>query len=288
MQLKDIEALNAAALKATRERPGNVEMADYPFYGYYEVDLFESPPFLMFTNNDCPRAENIFYLRHFEPHSMKLWCRLARTATGIVDIGAHVGVYSLAAAALRPDLQIHAFEPNPHAYGRLRVHKMINGFTNIVEHTVAAGDTDGFVQFAWVRKPTLAISSGGSVTQAAGDFLEKIVVPMQILDNTKLASELGNRPLVKIDVEGGEIATINGMKKIIALKPDMILETFNQQACDTINAILLPMGYSVYHVLESAGRIERRERLTPCEIASKNFNHLLSMRSSEEVALLSG
>src|SRR5262245_20569340 len=101
------------------------------FRGFYTVDLFDCPPFQMFSNGDDPRAIEILEYKSFEPHSMRLWCRLVRDATAILDIGAHTGVYSLAAASLRKDIQIHAFEPNPYAAARLRVHKHLNGFANL-------------------------------------------------------------------------------------------------------------------------------------------------------------
>ena len=96
--------------------------AGNPYYGYYPVDIFDCPPFVMFTNNDCPRALDILYGGKFEMGSMALWCARVRSATAILDIGAHVGVYALAAAALRRDVEIHAFEPNPYAFARLRLH----------------------------------------------------------------------------------------------------------------------------------------------------------------------
>src|SRR4051812_3718121 len=101
------------------------------YCGFFEAAIFDCPPFVMFTNNDCPRSKQIIYEKEFEPRSMALWCSLAKAATTIVDVGAHVGVYSLAAAALRPDLGVHAIEPNPYAFARLRVNKHANGFSNI-------------------------------------------------------------------------------------------------------------------------------------------------------------
>lgn len=99
--------------------------------GFYDVILFDCPSFIMFHLDDCPRARDILTHGKFEPMSMKLWCRLVKDATGILDIGAQVGVYSLAAAALRSDITIHAFEPNPDAYARLELHRRANGFGNI-------------------------------------------------------------------------------------------------------------------------------------------------------------
>src|SRR5207247_334891 len=133
----------------------------------YTVDLFDCPPFRMFTANDCHRAVNILEQKKFEPMSMALWCRLVPKATWIVDIGAQVGVYSLAAAALRKDIPIHAFEPNPYAYARLRVHKSLNGFDNIVEHREAVAYRYGVAKL-YVLPKGLAISSGGSLLNGDG------------------------------------------------------------------------------------------------------------------------
>jgi hypothetical protein len=76
--------------------------------GVYTVDLFNCPPFKMFHWHDCPRAQDILKYKSFEPMSMKLWCELVEDAELAVDVGAHVGIYGLAAAAKRPDLEIHS------------------------------------------------------------------------------------------------------------------------------------------------------------------------------------
>lgn len=288
MQLEALEATNAETLRLLREGKGRVDPMQHPYYGYYTVDIFESPKFVMFTNNDCPRGWDILFDRYFEPQSMKMWCRLARTATGILDIGAHVGVYSLAAAALRNDIKIHSFEPNPNAYTRLRIHKIVNGFDNIIEHWFAVGDQDGHVHFSWVKKATLQISSGGGVGKRDGANIEQIVVPQHKLDGTGLAATIGTRPLLKVDVEGGEVSTLTGMKEILALECDIILETFHQNACDAINPALKSLGYNVFKIFERAGKIEPVDMLHPCVIASGDFNHLITRRTPDEIAHLAG
>lgn len=287
MNLHDLEANNQATLKALRELgkiPGDAaHIAKYPYFGFYEVDLFDCPPFLMFTNNDCPRGWNILFERYFEPHSMKLWCQMARRATGILDIGAHVGVYSLAAAALRKDITIHAFEPNPYAFARLRMHKLVNGFSNIEEHTFAVGDRSAAVAFGWAKKATLQIASGASVGERKGERAENTLALMRSLDETGAAATLGNRGLVKIDVEGGEIAALTGMQQVLALKPDIILETFSQGACDVINPMIAALGYRSYRIAEKAGHLIAQDKLYPCEMTGEDFNQLLTVREPNEL-----
>lgn len=291
MKLSDLQSRNEATLQAIRESHAQgtrVDSLTHPFYGFYEADIFECPPFLMFTNNDCPRAWDILYHRSFEPQSMKIWCRLARNATGILDVGAHVGVYSLAAATLRPDLRIHAFEPNPYAFARLRMHKLVNNLKKLEEHTVAVGEQNDFVHFGWVKKPTLQIASGGGVGKRVGDSVENTVVRMATLDGSGVAAQIGDRPLVKVDVEGGEAHALQGMQEVLALKPDLILETFNTKACDAINAQIAPLGYRVYKVFEQEGRLKQQPHLMPADMQSGDFNQLLTIRSDAEVAALAG
>jgi len=286
MNLEHLEANNAKTLNAISEGRVDAEIRpNFPFFGFYNVELFECPPFLMFTNNDCPRAFNILYDKVFEPTSMRVWCRLARHATGILDIGAHVGVFCLAAASLRTDIKIHAFEPNPYAYTRLRMHIMMNDFRNIEEHPFAVGNQSAVVKFSWVKKASLQISSGGGVG-ARGEGAEEIIVPMQKLDGSGLAGQIGDRGLVKIDVEGGEIQTIDGMGELLARRPDILLESFSPKACDHINAQILPLGYKVYLVNETTGALEPRDKLHAALMASGNFNQFLTVRSPDQVALL--
>lgn len=291
MRLKDIEVRNAEALNMIQNAPEGFDVADNPqigYFGYYEVDIFECPTFLMFTNNDCPRGWDIMFCRYFEPQSMKLWCRMARTATGIIDIGAHVGVYSLAAAALRDDVKIHAFEPNPYAYSRLRMHKTVNSFDNIIEYALAISDEIGASYLCWAKKPTLQISSGGTlIARPDSDGVERTLIQTTILNGTGITATLGERPLMKIDVEGAEAKTFGGITEVLALKPDIILETFSRRSCEAINEIIEPLGYSVYQIFEKEGSVELLDRLRPCKIDENgNFNQLLTMRSPTEISEL--
>lgn len=244
-------------------------------FGFYTVDLFDCPSFKMFTAGDCPRAENILLDRKFEPESMRLWCKLVRAATSILDIGAHVGVYSLAAASLRSDIPVHAFEPNPEAYSRLRVHRRINGFDNIVEHRYALADKTGTAAFSWYVKPEKFIASGAGlgikpVKNSWG--VESVFVTTKRLD--EVAIDYGSQPLVKIDVEGAERHVLEGAQALLATKPDIILESFSQKNCDLISEMLRP-GYSVFRIHE-CGEMNRLSQLTAADLNNQDFNQFIT------------
>jgi FkbM family methyltransferase len=230
----------------------------------------------MFTNNDCPRAINILYLRKFEPGSMALWSRYARTATSILDIGAHVGVYALAAAALRADIPIHAFEPNPFASARLRLHKECNGFENIVEGRMALAHKTSVASISWGKEKRL-IPSGASLAKRDGGQSEQAYVQLTTLDSLDIGP-VGDRCLMKIDVEGAEGLVFTGMTRHLAHLPDIILETFSQDKCDAINDLVLPLGYKVYLIHEDTGVLEPQDKLIARTLESDDYNQFLTTR----------
>jgi FkbM family methyltransferase len=248
------------------------------YYGFLKVACFDCPPFLMFTANDCGRSKSIINNSYAEPESMRLWCHLCRTATAIIDVGAQVGVFSLCAASVRDDVRIYAFEPNPYAYARLRVHKNINGFDNIVESRSAALNKAGCVTMAWWEKGH--ISSGTQITPPTDNSEQRqVVIATSVrLDDALRGENLGERILIKIDVEGSEYLTFVGMPQIVVNRPDIILETFDPAVCERLNNELLPLGYKVWAIDETNGRLERLEKITSADVKSKSFNCFLSVR----------
>lgn len=243
--------------------------------GVYSADIFNCPPFNLVDAQDCHRAHNIRVQRRFEPMSMKLWCDKARTATAILDIGAQVGVYSLAACSLRDDIPVHAFEPNPDAFARLALHRRINEFDNMVCHREALANFTGITSLSWVVKGEL-ISSGASFGRS-GDGRQTVPCVVDSLD--RFGFVLGERGLVKIDVEGAEINVLEGARRTISTyRPDIILETFSAHAASMWNSVAHALGYNIWKILETDMRAVPVAAITPCDKTSGDFNHFLSVR----------
>ncbi len=70
-------------------------------------------------------------------HVYDLPILFSQTPTTIIDIGAHVGSFSLYAASLNPKAKIQAFEPHPENYRLLLQNIKQNHFTNIIPHASA-------------------------------------------------------------------------------------------------------------------------------------------------------
>lgn len=247
--------------------------------GFHTVDLLDCPPFQMFTNGDDPASAAILENHSFEPHSMRLWCQLAHDATSILDIGAHVGVDSLAAASLRNDLHIHAFEPNPFVAARLRVNKHINDFENIIEPNVALSYVRTTSALSWPRKAGGWLNSGSALA-VTGDALECAPVRVETLDASNIPS--GTAPLVKIDVEGSEIAVFTGMQAFLRARPTIILETFLQAAADKITPMLPDYRF---FLIQETGALVESDRLAACDMRGADKNQLLLPKERDPILM---
>jgi len=243
----------------------------------------------MFSANDCSVSERILTTGTFEPMSMKIWCRFARKASGIFDIGAHVGTYSLAAAKIRPDLQIQAFEPNPYAYARLRLHKTINGLWNIAENRLALSDATAITRLSWYRKDWLPISSGGTILDMRGsNEHDSVLAEMVRLDELPASKTIGDRGLIKIDVESAEMTVLRGAPGVIQNKPDILIECFSSFRAAEITKMLLPLGYRFYAVMEKEQRIADTDELKKADQKGENFNQFVSVRAKSEIDKILG
>lgn len=277
VRVKDIEALNARTL-------AEIERGEEPtggYYGFVEIAFLGAPRFVMLHASDCNVCVIVMAKREFEPASLAVWCHLARTATGILDIGAYTGIYALAAAARRPDIAVHAFEPNPYSVARLRTNRFSNGLSNIQEHPFGVGAENARAQLMWLKKHLPYINSGASfMHQAPFDPArhETAIADIRRIDEPGFCATLGDQALVKIDVEGAEAVTMQGLSRLLPQRPDFILETFNGPACEVINTLLSPYGYRAYFIDETERRLHRREKLTPLDPAGAGMNYFLTTR----------
>ena len=175
-----------------------------------------------------------------------------------VDVGAHVGLYTVAAGLQGPG-RVLAFEPNPSARTQLEGNVALNVLRNVLVVPKAVGDAPGSGLLHVPRTPDPSFSS-----LAAGRFDEgePIDVEVTTVDAEVEAAEL--RPsVVKIDVEGGELAVVDGMGRTLERdRPVLLVEVSEASARELARRLA---GYSGFRV----GR-----RLEPLESGRGLFNAL--------------
>ena len=154
-----------------------------------------------------------FYGHYHERYEARMVLALLDGDEFFWDIGANIGYFSLVAAtALNNSGQILAFEPGQRAYERLLDNISLNPFTNIKTFQLAVAATEG--------EALLYLSDDIADSSASLYHLGKEQAGRQVCKTVSLDKflvEQGLRPpdFLKIDVEGAELAVLQGAVNLI-------------------------------------------------------------------------
>ena len=145
------------------------------------------------------------------------------------DIGANYGYFSLLLA--HRAAQIHAFEPVSATRRMLRANLRRNRLTSVKIHPVAVSDHRGRAEIniygASGKNSLFAMS------RAHTPHLGTESVRLATLDDLLAAGKIEPPDLVKIDVEGGELAALRGARALLARhQPVLVLEYLEYQFKD--------------------------------------------------------
>lgn len=220
---------------------------------------------------------------YYEP----LTAALLRTLTGprglFLDVGANVGFHSLLLAAVRPGLDIVAFEPHPELHRLLRANVAANDFARITVEPCALSDRGGVREF-YLNRSHMSASLEPNFDPAHAGVVE---VPVTTLD-AYLArrGEVPPRFLVKVDVEGHEGAFLAGAEQTLRRHhPDIVSEAATPFPAEAVE-LLRRCGYRFRQITD--------EGLRPCLAPAAYvrgalvfLNCLLSTRSSGELETIS-
>jgi FkbM family methyltransferase len=146
----------------------------------------------------------------YERHTRTLFRASLEPGLRVLDLGAHIGWYSLlAAAAVGPTGAVHAFEPDPGNCRFLRHNVALNGLSGIVQiSSKAIADYSGSTRFFADARNSLKSSS--ELASARADAIE---VECTTIDDALPSAE--SIDVVKLDVEGAELAALAGMERTL-------------------------------------------------------------------------
>lgn len=151
---------------------------------------------------------------------------------GFWDVGAHTGVYTLLVAAVNPAAHIRAFEPNPAVAPMLLGNLAANGLRSDILVAAALSDATGAAHLDVPYNVTAAsvAARGIAIRAVRGDDVD---------DGSPV-------DLVKIDVEGHELAVLRGMVGLLTrCRPALVIEVLgDDQRLDAVRSLLEPLGYS--------------------------------------------
>jgi FkbM family methyltransferase len=168
--------------------------------------------------------ERGFYFRSGEPDTYAFLRASLAPGNVFFDCGANVGFFSLVAARLvGPRGRVCAFEPTPATFARLLRNIEVNRSDNVTAFRVALGDSPGtarVIQFSADNHGMNTIAPGVTGGEDVGGC------PVRTLDYLIAAGDAPAPHLMKVDVEGSELALLKGAARLLAgpRSPTLIVE----------------------------------------------------------------
>ncbi len=159
---------------------------------------------------DLPRsgsAAQVYYRTFSSPLLARSIAESLGPGMSMLDIGAHVGEYSLLAAKLvGPDGPVHAVEPQADLVQLIRHNAGLNGLKNVHVHAIAVTDRAGTSGFE-----ADGASGGGWLRR---DPHGSAGTPCATLDDL-VTSTGGHADFLKLDAAGNELAVLEGGRRTL-------------------------------------------------------------------------
>ncbi len=178
-----------------------------------------------------------------------VWLRKEYTPIGneikmgsvVIDIGAHIGDFSVFAANYDQDVQVYSYEPSKESFTFLITNIEINKANNIKAFNLAVSKTQGEIKFYIDKKNTTLHST--VIAQKYFRLVNSTTLERIIMDNN-----IENCQLLKLDCEGAEYEILFSTPKEILNRIQNISMEYHQVPDYTINDLtkyLKDIGFDV-------------------------------------------
>ncbi|MFT4803157.1 MAG: FkbM family methyltransferase [Psychroserpens sp.] len=215
-------------------------MIYWPVAGKVRISTTQYEIFLMSKGNDALTSK-LYYGQKWENEVVELFKLLIQKSKVFYDIGGHIGLFSLIAENINPNVKINCFEPNPKNVARIKENVKINNSKHIELTEKAIGSELGNLIFYKPKGDYISDVSSfyNAHTNSFNDFgTEEVEVEVTTLDS--FIAEGNPIPnLIKIDVELYEYQALKGALKLLTeYNPVIIIELFNDEVKRTLNPAL--------------------------------------------------
>jgi FkbM family methyltransferase len=195
---------------------------------------------------------------------LRMFCDLACSAGLVIDVGVNSGLYTYHAATVCPhDTMIIGLEANAELVRGVNANLSANGCTNATVRHAAATDRLGTVPFHLGDEDQIASVERAHVAEF-GEVRETVNVPALPID--VLVDDIERCPdIIKIDVEGHELAVLRGMVRTLSRCGPVIMIEIKAANVAEADALLVAHGY--------CGRRWQADRLLVADLHPGNETH---------------
>jgi len=205
-----------------------------PPSGIIDIKFENDAKFKMATNQTSFVTHLLYWKGADRFEYSPVFIDLIKSCRTYLDVGADTGYYSLVAASVNANINVHSFEPSSGPLHYLLKNVSLNHFKKrITVHSIALSYSEGEAIFYEVpnHKYNYLKHNLGGVGSLKRDGLKTpVTVKTKTLDQFTFQSKVNHIDLIKIDTEGTENFILQGGSKTIdEFKPIIICETlFNK------------------------------------------------------------
>ena len=225
---------------------------------YKLLDTFTGGKGLRKTINGFPVRLPARYVNYFpsdyEQDNFTFLKKQEKAGDTVLDIGAHIGLFSTAAAQLAGNNgKVYAFEPASETNALLKHTIFINQMQQVIEaHNEAMGASSGKTVF--YVSPIKGDNSNSLVSYKEDRELNPVNVAMYSIDDFVQLKKIEKLAFIKIDVEGAEYDALKGATNtlrnlkpacIVAIHPEPIASKGDR--LDQIYDLISDCGYDIFY-----------------------------------------
>ncbi len=163
---------------------------------------------------------------NYEPEDESMTYSLIQNGETILDIGAHIGWYTVNLAKRFPLSKVYSFEPIEFTFNVLKENVEINKLPNVAifNYGLSSKEKEGFLYYF---KSGSAVASLENLLNHSN--AQKVKCHFKVLDNEIQRLMLKSVDFLKCDVEGSELFVLQGAETMLKqFKPIILLELFEE------------------------------------------------------------
>jgi FkbM family methyltransferase len=157
-----------------------------------------------------------WYLNGYEKFTARIFAQFCKDSDTIIDVGAHVGFYSLIASEANPVARIIAIEPSPINVQVLEKNLSANELNiEVIKKVFSNVKTE--VDFELTEASDNSCV-GGSPTSLTTDILK-----IETVIGDDLLIDLDSRITIKLDIEGSELIALESLDQVLRMGKEVKL-----------------------------------------------------------------
>lgn len=229
-----------------------------PLVNFLKPDYIEAEGYKLYIDKlDTIVSENLLFSKKWEDFATILFKKSIRTGDTVLDIGAHIGYYTMIASKLVGDQgKVYAFEPEPKNFSLLKKNIIENNLKNVVLVNKAISRKGRTTKLYINRENT-----GDHRIYNSKDGRRSIWVKSIALDDFLKKKTQVN--LIKMDIQGAEFEALKGGLGLIRKNQHIkILTEFwpmglklNHSSPKDFLALLTKYKFKLYKINEEAKKL---------------------------------